>query len=217
MDTAYNVNLFNRFKNNLVMLQSDEAYMLCLKSGSDQLKVIGFLSTRKVNQNLKTVIESWAVSGFGNILYAFVMMNLNETGFSLCPDREGNLTDYAWHLWISISTNTVYKKEMLNISDFCVLYEESTADDLDISISELLDKYKDNKLIPDLRNFSYTLKKDGNYEQLFDFNSDIARQLREESVKFFYSIHCDEDSTDSQEIQSLKTNNYNKLNEFINK
>lgn len=148
----YNKKLFGRFKNELSFAKTKmnnlDAFVLYFKlkdkvTSIDDVKVLGFLTTKPLSGEYHSVYQSVAVPGLGNILYAFSTMELAKGNGKICCNQEGDLRDDAQALWYTINNNPNYMRSDLPRELICPYYVESEriyeAEMEDISNEEYLD------------------------------------------------------------------------------
>lgn len=131
---AYNKKLFNRFKNQISFVKSTfkgmDSFVLYFKSSNkvraleSDIKLLGFVSTKNLDQEHASIYQAVAAPGFGNVLYAFATMELSKEGKKICCNQEGDLSDDASCLWERIDKNEEYVRSSVPKELVCKNYIE---------------------------------------------------------------------------------------------
>ncbi|MEZ9709391.1 hypothetical protein AB4254_11985 [Vibrio breoganii] len=196
MPDSYNKEVLKRFhgKISFVVMEKDsglDAVLVLHNKGRDRT-VVGFVSAHALkDEDVCSVSLSWAHRGFGNVLYAMVMMKLNRDGMSLCCDRDGDLSDDAWSLWDSINTWSGVISNDLKKTNWCEEYLEVDAEMEGMEVSEYIDTLSKS---PDTRNAAYTIEADSilNIIEKHPFDDNEVVRMMSESEKLYWRYSGDD-------------------------
>ena len=205
MKNSYNEKLFNKYKKNICLysskniMQEDDCSILYIKKNKvvksiEDIIVVGIISHFKDEtlNSRERIVKSVSIPNFGNILYAFSIMELTARGKSLTASNE--TTESARSVWKNICNNDNYKKEKYIIAEEILVEARLESDE----------------------NYLIALKNNTNSE----LTKEIEKDLKDKSEQLFWNAYESKDNKSKKDLDVLNRlsyldNNFKKIDNHL--